>query len=226
MKISILLVLLFYWVVVFATEPFIEIDVSEPNQYQITVEILKENEILIKTPKEYNDVDFSYAILIVGDQKINSDDYLEVPLTSLDENQLKQIYFKSGKNNLKDIQVNILYKKPKLLCIEAVFLLTGFEHLNFSQNWRESDKNNLFNRVEKLKKGMSFEKVREILGRPRYESSHYPKSLTETNNGHALVYILNKNDSEDRSKDQILSIHFNHEFEFKNITSKNLMLDI
>lgn len=111
MKISILLVLLFYSVVVFATEPLIEIDVSEPNQYQITVEALEHDGILIKAPKKYNDVGFSYATLIVGDHKINSDDYLEVPLTSLDENQLKQIYFKSGKNNLKDIQVNILYKK-------------------------------------------------------------------------------------------------------------------
>ena len=110
-----------------ADDTFIDIDFSQNNSYGISVEYLENAEVMIKVPEKHKGVGLAYAHFFYRDQKVDKEKYLQVPLAIHDE---KFLYFRAGKKMLKDLQVDITYKKPEYLCIEAIFQLSNFDLLD------------------------------------------------------------------------------------------------
>lgn len=69
---------------------------------------------------------------------------------------------------------------------------------------------------------MTLEEVWKTLGHPRYESTLFPRSLSEYKNEHALIYNLKRKPNDNQEVFPVLRIVFNNEFQFYKIEADNL----
>ena len=129
-----------------------KIDLSQENNFGITAEKLKDGDYLIKVPKTYNDVGFSGAGLVVGDEEVDLDTYLYVALNPFDNGEFLELFLTVGNDYIDSSQVIVQYSRPNILCIEAAFILRGLDKLSHSTHWREIDKKQLFKKAKQLKK--------------------------------------------------------------------------
>jgi hypothetical protein len=208
-------------VISWAEDPNKYIDVSTSNPYGITIEWMKNEEVLIKVPKEFNGVAYTSAYFLYKDRDDESEQYLSVPLKHFSREDHELLFFKAGREAARDLQVNIMYKPPEMLCIEAVFQLSGFAELEYSEHWRQRDIVNFFEDLQKLKRGMTEQQVSQLIRSPWYESSHQPRTSEKADFGYYKKYILLK-DPGDRSKDQTVTLNFNHDWELIGISTKHI----
>lgn len=197
------------------------IEVSKENNLGVTVEILTDDKILIKLPNKFKEGDFAYANLLIGDYETSEPD-LAVSIAHYSSEDYVELSLNLSDEMSRNATVIASYTMKGTLCYAGSITLTGFDKLELSQHWREIDIKNLFSKLQKLEKGMILREVWNTLGHPRYESTLFPRSLTDYKNEHALIYNLTKKLKDSNDVFPVLRFVFNHEFKFYKIEADNL----
>jgi|GEM_PF-5282307 len=198
------------------------IHVSQKNNHGVTAEILSEDQILITLPKEFKEGDFSSVSLLIGDYE-NTDPDIAVPISHYlaeDFVGLSLLYLNDEMQ--KNATILASYTIKGTTCYSGKITLTGFDELEYSRHWRERDIVNLFSKIQNLEKGMTLDEVWKTLGQPHYESTLFPRSLSEYKNEHALIYKLQKKSKDTQEVFPIVRIVFNNEFQLYKIEADNL----
>jgi hypothetical protein len=197
------------------------IEVSKENKLGVTTEILKDGKILITLPNKFNEGDSASAYLLIGEYETSEPD-IAVPIANYSDDDYIGLSLNLSDEMSKIATIIVSYTIKGTLCYAGSITLTGFDKLEFSPHWRDKDISNLFSRIQKLKKGMSLDEVWKTLGRPHYESTLFPRSLSDYKNEHALIYNLTKNLKDSHDVFPVIRIVFNNEYKFYKIEADNL----
>jgi hypothetical protein len=197
------------------------IEVSKQNNLGVTTEILKDGKILLTLPNKFKEGDFAYAYLLIGDYDTSEPD-IAVPIANYSGNEYIDLSLNLSDEMSKIATIIASYTIKGTLCYAGSITLKGFDKLEFSPHWRDKDISNLFSKIKKLKKGMTLREVWKTLGQPHYESTLFPRSLSDYKNEHALIYNLTKKLNDSHDEFPVIRIVFNNDGEFYKIEADNL----
>lgn len=197
------------------------IEVSKQNNLGVTTEILKDRKILISLPNKFNEGDSASAYLLIGEYETSEPD-IAVPIVNYSGDDYIGLSLKLSDEMSKIATIIASYTIKGTLCYAGSITLKGFDKLEFSPHWRDKDISNLFSKIQQLKKGMTFREVSKTLGRPHYESSLFPRSLSDYKNEYALIYNLTKKLKDSHDVFPVIRIVFNNDGKFYKIEADNL----
>ena len=200
------------------------IEASKNNTLNISMELISNKRYLVKFPKHFNGGSFTGSHLLISNNP-DGEPYVAVSISPYQEGELIGIMIRLGNEVVKDSKVLINYGKKGYLCFSGAITIIGFDKLEYSQNWRKEDKEIFFARLKELEKGMTVDTVRKTIGELRYESSNFPKTLSDTIDGFSFDYYLYK-DSKDTNLNQIVKIHFNNSYELIQLKGINVDLSL